>query len=147
MSKNLRVDVNRLRSDLLTLADFGSKAGQPGVHRPSFSDADMAARRWMLDAMGRAGLTGHMDGAGNVFGRWDVGSGPAILVGSHLDSVPAGGMFDGALGVCAGLECVRTMKDAGLQPKIPIEVLATSEEEGRFGGMLGSQAICGTVTP
>ncbi|MDD3799976.1 MAG: Zn-dependent hydrolase, partial [Novosphingobium sp.] len=65
---------------------------------------------------------------------------------SHLDSVPAGGIFDGVLGVAAGLEVVRTMQESGIVPDYPVEVIATSEEEGRFGGMLGAQAMTGHLT-
>jgi N-carbamoyl-L-amino-acid hydrolase len=67
------------------------------------------------------------------------------MVGSHLDTVPMGGFFDGALGVAAGMECVRTLMDAGVTPTSPIVVIATAEEEGRFGGMLGAQALAGKV--
>jgi N-carbamoyl-L-amino-acid hydrolase len=69
------------------------------------------------------------------------------MTGSHLDTVPEGGAFDGALGVCVALECVRAMRDAGLTSALPVEVAAFAEEEGRFGGMLGSQAVAGVVTP
>jgi len=86
-----------------------------------------------------------MDGVGNVFGRWEAGEGPAVLAGSHLDTVPEGGPLDGTLGVCAALEAVRAMKEAGIRPARPVEVVCTADEEGRFGGMLGSQAICGEV--
>ena len=67
------------------------------------------------------------------------------MLGSHLDSVPHGGAFDGALGVVAALECVETLMAHGITPAAPIEIVGTSEEEGRFGGMLGSQAMAGTV--
>ena len=58
---------------------------------------------------------------------------PAVVIASHIDSVPAGGIFDGVLGVVAGLEVVRTMQENGIEPGFPIEVIGTSEEEGRFG--------------
>src|SRR3546814_6621765 len=63
-----------------------------------------------------------------------------------LPILPEGGAFDGALGVAVALECVLTIRDAGLSPALAIEIVATAEEEGRFGGMLGSQAIAGVVT-
>ena len=93
------------------------------------------------------GLDVTMDSVGNLSGVWKAGTGARVMAGSHLDTVPDGGFFDGALGVCAALECVRVMQDAGLAPARPIEVIATAEEEGRFGGMLGAQALAGAVDP
>ena len=87
-----------------------------------------------------------LDGAGNVIGRYGPNAVPCVMIASHLDSVPAGGIFDGVLGVVAGLECVRVLKENGIEPAYPIEVVGTSEEEGRFGGMLGAQAMTGHVT-
>jgi N-carbamoyl-L-amino-acid hydrolase len=87
-----------------------------------------------------------MDGAGNVCGRLGERDKPAILIGSHLDSVPAGGIFDGTLGVIAGLECIRVIQEQDITLNYPIEIIATSEEEGRFGGMLGAQALTGSLT-
>lgn len=140
------IDLARLRRDLEALGRIGRCGRTAGIHRESFSDADMQARHWFAGRLADAGLASTMDGAGNVIGRWETGSGPAILIGSHLDSVPAGGMFDGALGVLAGLECIRSLQDHGIDPGCPVEVIATSEEEGRFGGMLGAQAFCGRLT-
>lgn len=141
-----RIDSERLRSLLDGVNGFGRNPATGGFNRVGYSDADMAARRWFLDRMRADGLSVRMDGAANLFGRFGPARGPAVLVGSHLDTVPEGGAFDGALGVCVALECVRAMRDAGLAPATAIEVVATAEEEGRFGGMLGSQAIAGTLT-
>ncbi|TVQ56973.1 MAG: Zn-dependent hydrolase [Rhodobacteraceae bacterium] len=142
----LRIDPDRLRADLDAVNAIGTIPGLPGVNRPSFSDADMAGRRWLMARMAEAGLAARMDAVGNVIGRWETGSGPAVLAGSHLDTVPMGGRFDGTLGVCAALEAVRAMRDAGLSPRRPVEVIAFADEEGRFGGMLGSEAVCGLLT-
>ncbi|MEQ8814755.1 MAG: Zn-dependent hydrolase [Thalassobaculum sp.] len=144
---DLTIDPARLRADLEAVNRIGTLDGVPGINRVSFSAADMAGRRWLMRRLEDAGLTARMDAVGNVFGRWEVGVGPAVLAGSHLDTVPQGGPLDGTLGVCAALEAVRAMKDAGLTPARPVEVVATADEEGRFGGMLGSQAICGEVGP
>lgn len=141
------IDPARLRADLEAVNRIGTLDGVPGINRVSFSEADMAGRRWLMRRLEDAGLTARMDTVGNVFGRWEAGSGPAVLAGSHLDTVPQGGPLDGTLGVCAALEAVRAMKDAGLVPIRPVEVVATADEEGRYGGMLGSQAICGEVGP
>jgi hydantoinase/carbamoylase family amidase len=142
---SLAVDLERLRADMLELARIGTIEGRPGINRPSFSDADMAGRRTFMARCAEAGLATSMDAVGNVIGRWDVGTGPPVLAGSHLDTVPDGGVYDGTLGACAALEGVRTMRAAGITPGRPIEVVATADEEGRFGGMLGSQALAGQV--
>lgn len=141
----LPIDPDRLLEDIEAVNRIGRVKGLPGINRVSFSDADMEGRRWLIGRLEDAGLTARMDAVGNVFGRWEVGSGPAVLTGSHLDTVPQGGLFDGTLGVCAALEAVRAMRDAGIRPRRPVEVVCTADEEGRFGGMLGSQAICGEV--
>ena len=140
-----RISKARLRALLDGVNAFGRNASAGGASRPGFSEADMAAREWLAAQMQDDGLSVWTDGAANVFGRFGPAAGPCVMVGSHLDTVPEGGAFDGALGVCAALECARTMRDAGLRPKIAVEVVATSEEEGRFGGMLGSQAMAGLV--
>lgn len=146
-SETLTIDPDRLRRDIEAVNQLGRRDGLPGVNRMSFTDADMAGRRWLVSRLQAAGLAAGMDPIGNVVGRWRAGAGPAVVVGSHLDTVPQGGPFDGTLGVCAALEAVRSMQEAGLIPRRPIEVLATADEEGRFGGMFGSQALCGEVGP
>ena len=140
------ISVDRIEADILKLSEFGSDKPEKGVYRQGFTDEDFAARHWLMQQMDALGLAVHMDGAGNVFGRLGPMDKPSIMVGSHLDTVPAGGIFDGALGVMTGLECVRTIKDKGIDLDYPVEIVATSEEEGRFGGMLGAQAICGKLT-
>jgi N-carbamoyl-L-amino-acid hydrolase len=142
-----RISPERLHADLAAVNAFGAVAGRRGVNRPSFSDADMAARRWLLGRMVAAGLAARMEAVGNVIGRWETGTGPAVLAGSHLDTVPEGGPLDGALGVLAALEAVRAMREAGVRPVRPVEVICTADEEGRFGGMLGSEAMCGLLAP
>lgn len=142
----LGIDLGRLREGMAAVSRIGLDPSTQGINRPGFSAADMEARRWLMGRMEGMGLATRMDGVGNVLGRWEVGDGPAVVVGSHLDSVPNGGQLDGTLGVMAGLECVTVLMEQGTEPRHPVVVLATSEEEGRFGGMLGSQALCGEVT-
>lgn len=142
----LQIDPENLRSLLKKVNSFGFNPETGGYNRVGFSPADMAVRDWFAEELAAGGFTVSRDGAANVFGRFGPGDGPCVMAGSHLDTVPEGGAFDGSLGVCAALECVRTIKDAGLRPRYPIEVVATAEEEGRFGGMLGSQAIAGLVS-
>lgn len=145
-SATAQIDLSRLQSLLAGVNGFGRNPRTGGFNRIGFSEADMAVRDWFADKMIADGLAVRRDGAANVFGRFGPADGPSIITGSHLDTVPEGGTFDGALGACVALECVRAMRDAGLNPTTAIEVVATAEEEGRFGGMLGSQAIAGQVT-
>ncbi len=141
-----RINIDRIEQDILAIARFGLQEGRQGVYRQGFGKADMEVRKWLGRTFDELGMAHRMDGAGNVIGRYGPGDKPAIAIGSHLDSVPAAGMFDGVLGVAAGLEVVRTLQENGIEPDHPIEVIGTSEEEGRFGGMLGAQAMTGHIT-
>lgn len=141
-----KIDITRLRRLLDGVNRFGFNAGTGGFNRIGYSDADMAVRDWFATEMAAAGLRVHRDGVNNVFGRFGPEDVPCAMAGSHLDTVPEGGAFDGALGACVALECVLAMQEAGVEPLTAVVVAATAEEEGRFGGMLGSQAIAGTVT-
>ncbi|WP_367714399.1 Zn-dependent hydrolase (plasmid) [Nitratireductor sp. GISD-1A_MAKvit] len=145
MAATPRINSNRLRNLLEGVNAFGKNAQTGGYNRPGYSDADMAVRAWFLEEMRSDGLAVRCDPVANLFGRYGPSDGPCVMAGSHLDTVPEGGAFDGALGVCVALECVRAMRDAGFRPAKAIEVVATAEEEGRFGGMLGSQTIAGVV--
>lgn len=142
-----QISIDRIERDITALATIGFHEDDRGIYRPGFSAADMEARQWLRDRFDDLGMAHRMDGAGNVIGRWGADDQPAVVMASHLDSVPAGGRFDGALGVVTAVEVVRTLKEAGITPSAPLEVIATSEEEGRFGGMLGAQAMTGNLTP
>jgi N-carbamoyl-L-amino-acid hydrolase len=139
----IQVNFPRLKRDLEELGAIG-RTPEGGVSRPSFSDADLEARRWLLARIGAGGMEARVDEAGNIFGRWESGS-PVVMVGSHIDSVPNGGMFDGTLGVLAGLECLRRIKEAGVQLRCPLELVAFTDEEGAFGGFFGSYAFTGVL--
>lgn len=139
----LRINLARLRQDLEDLGEIG-RTPEGGVWRSSFSEADLEARRWYLQRLQDAGLQHWVDAAGNMYGRVGEGS-PAVIAGSHIDSVPNGGRFDGALGVMAAFECLRTIKDHGVHTKLPIEAVAFTDEEGRFGGFVGSYALIGQM--
>ncbi len=141
------INLDRIKNTLLELSHIGFNEDDKGIYRLGLSPADMQARYWLIDVLETEGLQPVMDGAGNVFGRLGDREAPSVTMGSHLDSVPAGGMFDGALGVVAGLEVLRVCKEQGIKTAYPLEVVATSEEEGRFGGMFGAQAIAGQLTP
>src|SRR5574341_1626440 len=141
----LRINFARLKRDLEELGSLG-RSPQGGVSRPSFSDADMQARRWLTDRITAAGMEARMDAAGNIFGGWQTGS-PVILAGSHIDSVPNGGIFDGALGVLTALECLRRIKEEEeIRLRYPLELVAFTDEEGAFGGFFGSFAFTGVLT-
>lgn len=93
-----------------------------------------------------------MDGAGNVIGRLEPedpndAAKPSVLIGSHLDTVPCAGTLDGSLGVVIGLQCLRTLKAQRIPLRRPVELIAFSDEEGRFGAMFGSEAFCGFIHP
>jgi len=143
----MRVDIERLKADVLALGEIGRDPDDRGVYRMAFTEADMRGRHWIMDRTAEAGIPASMDGAGNVHARIGPDVGPAVVMGSHTDTVPRAGMLDGALGVLCGLECLRVMNEAGVVPSRGIELISFSDEEGRFGGMLGSEAMCGFLTP
>ncbi len=141
----MRINRQRLLRDIADLGAIG-RTPEGGVSRPSWSDADLEGRRWLVERIHAAGLEGTVDGAGNIFGRWEPG-GPVVMVGSHIDTVPNGGTLDGALGVLAGLECLRCIKETGIRLRHPLELVAFTDEEGAFGGFFGSYAFAGKLTP
>lgn len=142
-----KINFERLRRDILDLGEIGASEEDRGIYRMAFTDADMEARSWLGKRIEQAGLEADQDGAANVFGRLNgPAKEPAVLMGSHLDTVPAGGHLDGALGVLVALECLRTIKDEGIKTRNPIELVAFSDEEGRFGPPFGSRAIVGDLT-
>src|SRR5881296_2483111 len=107
------------------------------------------ARAWLLGELKAAGLAAWVDPAGNVFGALGAdrigAAAPVVLTGSHIDTVPEGGILDGALGVIAGLECVQAIREAGARVARPLAVAAWSDEEGRYGSLFGSRAFCGRL--
>ncbi|MFC4357873.1 M20 family metallo-hydrolase [Halobium salinum] len=143
----------RLRDDLEANGSFGAVEG-PGHGRTVLtgSDADRAARDHFVDRLEDAGLAVRVDAVGNVVGRYtpddaDPTAAP-VAAGSHLDSVPEGGIFDGPLGVYAALEAVRALKEDGADLARPVEVVNLTEEEGqRFGGgLVGSSVAAGDMS-
>jgi len=143
----LKINKNRLKSDIESLAAIGRETDH-GIYRMAFSPGDLAGREWFKQQIIAAGLELYEDGAANIHGRlgWDDAT-PSVMTGSHLDTVPGAGHLDGALGVLTGLECLRRIKEEKITLQHPLEVVAFSDEEGRFGGMLGSQAVTGKLTP
>jgi N-carbamoyl-L-amino-acid hydrolase len=142
------VNAPRLHARIADLARFGALPGG-GVTRSCWSPAHEEARAWLLGQIRAAGLTAWVDPAGNVFGGLGAtafsASTPVVMTGSHIDTVPEGGILDGALGVLAGLECLRAIREEGAAPRRPLVVAAWSDEEGRYGSLFGSRAFCGKL--
>jgi N-carbamoyl-L-amino-acid hydrolase len=139
----LRIDLGRLRRDIEALAAIG-RDPTGGISRPAWSPAHEEARAWLLGQLRAAELDPRVDPAGNVFGRLGEGT-PVVLTGSHVDTVPRGGPLDGALGVLAGVECLRTIAASRIRPPRALEVAAFTDEEGRFYGFFGSRALTGSL--
>jgi allantoate deiminase len=137
--------VSSLASDLEEAARIGADGG--GVSRFAWTPELARANEWLVGRLQELGLETEIDAAGNVLGRWEEGEGTAVLVGSHLDTVPRGGRYDGALGVLAALEVVRTLRREGVSLLRPLWIVSFNDEEGsRFQtGMLGSRAFIGDL--
>lgn len=139
------VQQERIWQRLETLSGFGATPGG-GVTRLALSMEDRAAAEEVGRWLEPHGFSHRLDSAGNHFWRYDNGlTGPAVLVGSHLDSVPNGGRFDGAAGVVAAAEVAQVLVQSGTRVRRPLEVIAFANEEGvRYpGGLMGSQALAG----
>jgi N-carbamoyl-L-amino-acid hydrolase len=147
--RNLRVDGGRLWDSLMKMAEIGALPGG-GCGRLALSDEDKAGRDLFVAWCEAAGCTVSIDGIGNIFarrpGRDDTR--PPVMAGSHLDTQPHGGKFDGVYGVLAGLEVVRALNDSGIETDAPVEVAVWTNEEGaRFApSMNGSGVFAGTYT-
>jgi allantoate deiminase len=139
--------VSSLAADLEEAARIGADGG--GVSRFAWTPELARANEWLVGRLQELGLETEIDAAGNVLGRWEEGEGTAVLVGSHLDTVPRGGRYDGALGVLAAIEVVRTLKREGVSLRRPLWIVSFNDEEGsRFQtGMLGSRAFIGDLDP
>ncbi|MEH7887265.1 M20 family metallo-hydrolase [Bacillus sp. JJ1609] len=146
--QTLTINKQRLEQRINELAEIG-KIGETGVCRLALSKEDRQGvekvKSWMEDA----GLTARIDDFGNLIGRFEGESpdAPILMLGSHIDSQPYGGRFDGAIGVLGALEVVQTMKEHNIVPKVPIEVVAFCDEEGcRFNkGLFGVRGILGKL--
>jgi N-carbamoyl-L-amino-acid hydrolase len=150
----LQVDQDRLWADLDENANFGSVEADQGRGRTVLTgtQANRRARDRFVDRLHDAGCSVAIDAVGNIRGRWVPDgvdpSGAPVASGSHLDSVPRGGMFDGPLGTYGALEALRSIQDANVSIGRPIDVVCFTEEEGsRFGhGLLGSAVATGEIT-
>jgi allantoate deiminase len=137
--------MSSLAADLEAAARIGADDG--GVTRFAWSPELAQANTWLAERLTELGLDAALDPAGNVVGRWEVGEGTAVVLGSHLDTVPRGGRYDGALGVLAALDVVRRLRADEVEPTRPVWVVSFNDEEGSRlqTGMLGSRAFVGDL--
>jgi len=141
------VNRDRLWETLQKLGEFG-KNPEGGVSRVGFTDADLAGRQYVIELMREAGLEVRVDPAANIFGRRPGSENlPVLLFGSHIDSVPHGGNFDGDVGSLGAIEVVRALNEQSVKTRHPLEVVVwTNEEGGRFySGLFGSSAAAGIL--
>lgn len=141
---DIRADANRMEQRITALSKFGSNV-EGGVSRVAFSEADLAGRAYITKLMREAGLTVRVDTAGNIIGRREGRdeSLPTIMFGSHIDSVPGGGNYDGDVGVIGAIEVAQLLKDNGMTTRHPLEIVSFTDEEG---GLVGSRAMIGDLT-
>jgi beta-ureidopropionase / N-carbamoyl-L-amino-acid hydrolase len=137
-----------------SLLPVGRDAATGGYRRYSFTEADMACREWFASAAAQRSMRAWCDRNGNLWARWDPPAGtadgrPAVVAGSHLDSVPDGGAYDGPLGIVSAFAAIDELRERGFVPARPVAVAAFCEEEGgRFGlACLGSRLLTGALEP
>jgi beta-ureidopropionase / N-carbamoyl-L-amino-acid hydrolase len=148
------IDGVRLRSRLETLSLHGRPPGgtfESGVSRVAYSDADLAGRAYVIGLIRGAGLQPRIDPAGNIFARREGHdrSAPPILFGSHIDSVPQGGNFDGDLGSLAAIEVIERLRERGHVTRHPLEIVVWAHEESTAfaRGLAGSRIVAGDIRP
>ena len=128
----------------MALSAFG-RDSSGATSRVAFSEADLAGRKYIMGLMRDAGLTVRVDTAGNIIGR-RAGSNeslPPIMFGSHIDSVPGGGNYDGDVGVIGAIEVAQLLHERGIETQHPLEIVSFTDEEG---GLTGSRAMIGELT-
>ena len=131
------------------LGEIGRNAATGGYHRPGWSSAERECAAWFADQATARELSLERDGNGNTIAWWGRPVAGGVVTGSHLDSVPDGGAFDGPLGVVSALAAVDIMRQAGVRPARPIGIAVFAEEEGSRFGMpcMGSRLMCGALDP
>ena len=138
----------RVNCHIKQLSEFTSSPDK-GTTRLTYSEEDLKARNYIKSKMEEYGLQVREDGFGNIFGKLEgkIKDSPSVIIGSHFDSVPNGGSYDGPAGVVTGLEVAALFSKNKLKPKYSLEILALIEEEGsRFGGgLMGSRGIVGLL--
>ncbi len=141
----LQIDGDRLNARITTLGQIGLQSSG-FIRRLAFTPEDLAARAQVQAWMAGAGMVVRLDAAGNLIGRYggQQDQAPVLATGSHIDTVPSGGRFDGVLGVLAGIEVVAALHHQGQRLRHPLEVIVFTDEEST---MIGCQAMAGTVQP
>ena len=136
-------DTDLLDADLRALSAFG--ADGEAVTRIAWTTQLREAYEWLAGRCAAMGLAVEIDAAGNLIAKWQAADGLAVVMGSHIDTVPQGGRFDGALGVIGGLHAIRLLQERGVQPTRPVWLIAFMDEENtRFGtALFGSRAFAG----
>lgn len=140
-----KASADRMEGRIKALSQFGGNA-DGGVDRVAYSEADRESRAYIIGELEKLGLSVRVDAGANIFARRE-GTEPGlrpILFGSHTDSVPGGGNYDGPTGVIAALEAVELLNEAGHQTRHPLEIVVFSNEEG---GLVGSLAMTGKLKP
>ncbi len=144
----MNINATRLKTHFEELSLIG-KLGETGVNRPTLSSVEKEAFKMVSKWMIEAGMTCRLDHFGNLIGRLEGQdtNAPVLMIGSHLDSQPSGGRFDGTAGVLCGIEAVTILTEKGIVPDRPIEVISFCDEEGwRFNkGLFGSRGIVGLL--
>lgn len=139
----------RIEEHINKLSQFTATPGK-GTTRLTYSKEDRLARNYIIEKMKEYGLVVSEDGLGNIFGKLEgtLKDAPSVLIGSHFDSVPNGGSYDGPAGVVAGLEVAALFAENKIIPRYPLEIIALIEEEGaRFGGgLMGSRGMTGLLS-
>lgn len=142
----METNIERVRRDVEAICQFNSTPGK-GYTRFSYSLEDAKAREYLIGEFNKIGLKVTVDGVGNIRARFEGldPDAPAVMSGSHIDTVLHGGMFDGLVGTIGALEAVRTIVENGLRTKHPIEIIVFVEEEGsNFGSTTaGSKVMVG----
>jgi len=140
---DIRANPDRMEQRIRELSAFGANA-DGGVDRVAYSEADLGGRAYIRDLMREAGLSVRLDTAGNIIGRREgsVPDLPVIMFGSHIDSVPGGGNYDGDVGVIGAIEVIKLLQENGIRTRHPLEVVNFTDEEG---GLVGSRAMIGEI--
>ena len=141
------VNGERLRADFEQLSEIGATVGG-GVSRLALSNEDLEARTWFADRIEEAGMRVKDDEVGNLSGilRADDPDAKTLMIGSHLDTVPNGGRYDGAIGVLIALECLRRIGEAGIKPRCHLEAINFTDEEGTWKSLFGSNGLIGKIS-